>query len=83
MEFKMDNNNIIVYVNDFSNGNVAVDAARLREYFNKACEMSIENGKCTEIEFCTVKPSEVFNMANYENAVQQTVNVLEEALKNA
>ena len=83
MAFKMDNNNIIVYVNDFSNGNVTVDAARLREYFNKACEMSIENGKCTEIEFCTVKPSEVFNMANYENAVQQTVNVLEEALKNA
>ena len=79
----MDNNTVIVYVNDFSNGNVTVDAARLREYFNKACEMSIENGKCTEIEFCTVKPSEVFNMANYENAVQQTVNVLEEALKNA
>ena len=79
----MDNNNLIVYVNDFSNGSVTVDAARLREYFNKAYEMSIENGKCTEIEFCTVKPSEVFNMANYENAVQQTVNVLEEALKNA
>lgn len=79
----MDNNNIIVYVNDFSNGSVTVDAARLREYFNKACEMSIENGKCTEIEFCTIKPSEVFNMANYENAVQQTANVLEEALKNA
>ena len=79
----MDNNNIIVYVNDFSNGNVTVDAARLREYFNKACELSIENGKCTEIEFCTIKPSKVFNMANYENAVQQTVNVLEEALKNA
>ena len=77
------NNNIVVYVNDFSNGNVTVDAARLREYFNKACEMSIENGKRTEIEFCTVKPSEVFNMANYENAVQQTVNILEEALKNA
>jgi hypothetical protein len=82
MEFKM-NNNIVVYVNDFSNGNVTVDAARLREYFNKACELSIENGKCTEIEFCSVKPSEVFNMVNYENAVQQTVNVLEEALKNA
>ena len=79
----MDNNNIIVYVNDFSNGNVTVDAARLREYFNKACEMSIENGKCTEIEFCTIKPSEVFNMANYENAVLQTMNVLEEALKDA
>ena len=79
----MDNNNLIVYVNDFSNGNVTVDAARLREYFNKACELSIENGNCTEIEFCTVKPSEVFNMANYKNAVQQTVNVLEEALKNA
>ncbi len=79
----MDNNNIIVYVNNFSNGNVTVDAARLREYFNKACEMSIENGHCTEIEFCTVKPSEVFNMANYENVVQQTMNVLEEALKNA
>ena len=79
----MDNNNIIVYVNDFSNGNVTVDAARLREYFNKACELSIENGKCTEIEFCTIKPSEVFNMANYENVVQQTMNVLEDALKNA
>lgn len=79
----MNNNNIVVYVNDFSNGNVTVDAARLREYFNKACEMSIENGKCTEIEFCTVKPSEVFNMANYKNAVQQTVNILEDALKNA
>ena len=79
----MDNNNIIVYVNDFSNGNVTVDAARLREYFNKACELSIENGKCTEIEFCTIKPSEVFNMANYENAVRQTMNVLEEALKDA
>ena len=77
------NNNIVVYVNDFSNGNVTVDAARLREYFNKACEMSIETGKCTEIEFCTLKPSEVFNMANYENAVQQTMNILEEALKNA
>ena len=79
----MDNNNMIIYVNDFSNGSVTVDAARLREYFNKACELSIENGKCTEIEFCTVKPSEVFNMANYENAVQQTVNILEDALKNA
>ena len=77
------NNNIVVYVNDFSNGNVTVDAARLREYFNNACEMSIENGKCTEIEFCTVKPSEVFNMANYENVVQQTVNILQDALKNA
>lgn len=79
----MDNNTVIVYVNDFSNGSVTVDAARLREYFNKACEMSIENGKCTEIEFCTIKPSEVFNMANYENAVRQTMNVLEEALKDA
>lgn len=79
----MDNNTVIVYVNDFSNGSVTVDAARLREYFNKACEMSIENGRCTEIEFCTIKPSEVFNMANYENAVRQTMNVLEEALKDA
>lgn len=79
----MNNNKVIVYVNDFSNGNVTVDAARLREYFNKACEIAIENGNCTEIEFCTIKPSEVFNMANYENAVQQTMNVLEEALKNA
>ena len=79
----MNNNNIVVYVNDFSNGNVTVDAARLREYFNKACEMSIENGKCTEIEFCTIKPSEVFNMANYENAVRQTMNILEDALKDA
>ena len=79
----MNNNTVIDYVNDFSNGNVTVDATRLREYFNKACEMSIENGKCTEIEFCTVKPSEVFNMANDENAVQQTMNGLEDALKNA
>lgn len=79
----MNNNKVIVYVNDFSNGNVTVDAARLREYFNKACEIAIENGNCTEIEFCTIKPSEVFNMANYENAVQQTMNVLEEELKNA
>ena len=79
----MNNNTVIVYVNDFSNGIVTVDAARLREYFNKACEMSIKNGKCTEIEFCTVKPSEVFNMANSENAGQQTVNILEDALKNA
>ena len=79
----MNNNTVIVYVNDFFNVSVTVDAARLREYFNKACEMSIENGNCTEIEFCTVKPSEVFNMANYENAVQQTMNVLENALKNA
>ena len=79
----MNNNTVIEYVNDFSKKSVTVDAARLREYFNKACEMSIENGNCTEIEFCTVKPSEVFNMANYENAVQQTMNVLEDALKNA
>nr|DAJ51905.1 MAG TPA: hypothetical protein [Bacteriophage sp.] len=79
----MNNNTVIVYVNDFSNGNVTVDAARLCEYFNKACEMSIENGNCTEIEFCTIKPSEVSNMASYENAVKQTVNILEEALKNA
>lgn len=79
----MNNNKVIVYVNDFSNGNVTVDAARLREYFNKACKISIENGNCTEIEFCTVKPSEVFNMASYENAVQQTMNVLEETLKDA
>ena len=76
-------NKVTVYVNDFSNGNVTVDAARLREYFNKACEMSIKNGNCTEIEFCTIKPSEVFNIANYENAVRQTMNVLEEALKDA
>lgn len=76
-------NKVTVYVNDFSNGNVTVDAARLREYFNKACEMSIKNGNCAEIEFCTIKPSEVFNMANYENAVRQTMNVLEEALKDA
>ena len=76
-------NKVTVYVEDFSNGNVTVDAARLREYFNKACEMFIENGNCTEIEFCTIKPSEVFNMANYENAVRQTMNVLEEALKDA
>ena len=76
-------NKVTVYVNDFSNGNVTVDAARLREYFNKACEMSIENGNCTEIEFYTIKPSEVFNIANYENAVRQTMNVLEEALKDA
>ena len=47
----MNNNNIVVYVNDFSNGNVTVDAARLREYFNKACALSIENGNCTAIEF--------------------------------
>ena len=33
----MNNNTVIVYVNDFSNGNVTVDAARLREYFNKSC----------------------------------------------
>ena len=79
----MNNNKVIVYVNDFSNGNVTVDAARLREYFNKACEIAIKNGNCTEIGFCTIKPSEVFNMANYENAVRQTMNVLEEALKNA
>ena len=79
----MNNNTVIVYVNDFSNGNVTVDAARLREYFNKACEIAIENGNYTEIEFCTIKPSEVFNMANYENAVRQTMNVLEEALKDA
>ena len=79
----MDNNSVIVYVNDFSNGNVIVDVARLREYFNKACEIAIENGNCTEIEFCTIKPSEVFNMANYESAVRQTMNVLEEALKDA
>lgn len=79
----MNNNTVIVYVNDFSNGNVTVDAARLREYFNKACEIAIENGNCTEIEFCTIKPSEVSNMASYENAVQQTMNILEEALKNA
>lgn len=78
----MNNNTVIVYVNDFSNGNVTVDAAILREYFNKACEMSIKNGNCTEIEFCTIKPSEVSNMASYENAVQQTMNILEEALKN-
>ena len=76
-------NKVTVYVEDFSNGSVTVDAARLREYFNKACEMSIKNGNCTEIEFCTIKPSEVFNMANYENAVRQTMNVLEDALKNA
>lgn len=79
----MNNNTVIVYVNDFSNGDVTVDAARLREYFNRACEMSIKNGNCTEIEFCTIKPSEVSNMASYENAVQQTMNILEEALKNA
>ena len=79
----MNNNTVIVYENDINNGNVSVDAERLREDFNKACEMPIENGNCTEIEFCTVKPSEVFNMANYENAVQQTMNVLEDALKNA
>ena len=79
----MNNNTVIVYVNDFSNGSVTVDAARLREYFNKACEMSIKNGNCTKIEFCTIKPSEVFNIANYENAVRQTMNVLEEALKDA
>ena len=79
----MNNNTVIVYVNDFSNGSVTVDAARLREYFNKACEMSIKNGNCTEIEFCTIKPSEVFNIANDENAVRQTMNVLEEALKDA
>ena len=79
----MNNNTVIVYVNDFSNGNVTVDAARLREYFNKACEMSIKNGNCTEIEFCTIKPSEVFNIANYESAVRQPMNVLEEALKDA
>lgn len=79
----MNNNTVIVYVNDFSNGNVTVDAARLREYFNKACEIAIENGNCTEIEFCTIKPSEVSNKASYENAVQQTMNILEEALKNA
>ena len=79
----MNNNTVIVYVNDFSNGSVTVDAARLREYFSKACEMSIKNGNCTEIEFCTIKPSEVFNIANYENAVRQTMNVLEEALKDA
>ena len=79
----MNNNTVIVYVNDFSNGNVTVDAARLREYFNRACEMSIKNGNCTEIEFCTIKPSEVSNMASYENEVQQTMNILEEALKNA
>ena len=76
-------NKVTVYVEDFSNGSVTVDAARLREYFNKACEMSIKNGNCTEIEFCTIKPSEVFNMANYENAVRQTMNVLEEVLKDA
>ena len=79
----MNNNTVIVYVNDFSNGNVTVDAERLREYFNKACELSVKNGNCTEIEFCTIKPSEVFNIANYENAVRQTMNVLEEALKDA
>ena len=79
----MNNNTVIVCVNDFSNGNVTVDAARLREYFNKACEIAIKNGTCTEIEFCTIKPSEVFNMANYEKSVQQTTKILEEELENA
>ena len=79
----MNNNTVIVYVNDFSNGNVTVDAARLKEYFAKVHEIGTEKRPMSEIEYRIIKPTEFTNAMSHDKAVQQTIKVLEEALKDA
>lgn len=79
----MDNNTTIVYVNNFSNGNITVDAARLKEYFAKVHEIGTEKRPMPEIEYRIIKPTEFTNAMSHEKAVQQTIKVLEEALKDA
>ena len=79
----MDNNTTIVYVNNFSNGNITVDAARLKECFAKVHEIGTEKRPMPEIEYRIIKPTEFTNAMSHEKAVQQTIKVLEEALKDA
>lgn len=79
----MNNNTVIVYVNDFSNGNVTVDAARLKEYFAKVHEIGTEKRPMPQIEYRVIKPTEFINAVSEDKAVQQTIKVLEEALKDA
>lgn len=80
----MDNNTTqTVCVSDFSNGNVTVDAARLKEYFAKVYEIGTEKRPMPEIEYRVIKPTEFTNAISYKKAVQQTIKVLEEALKDA
>lgn len=79
----MNNNTVIVYVNDFSNGNVTVDAARLKEYFAKVHEIGTEKRPMPEIEYRIIKPTEFTNAMSHDKAIQQTIKVLEEALKDA
>ena len=78
----MDNNITTVCVSDFSNGNVTVDAARLKEYFAKVHEIGTEKRPMPEIEYRVIKPTEFTNAMSHEKAVQQTIKVLEEALKD-
>lgn len=80
----MDNNiTQTVYVSNFSNGNVTVDAARLKEYFVKVHEIGTEKRPMPQIEYRVIKPTEFTNAMSHEKAVQQTIKVLEEALKDA
>ena len=79
----MDNNITTVCVSDFSNGNVTVDAARLKEYFAKVHEIGTEKRPMPQIEYRIIKPTEFTNAMSHEKAVQQTIKVLEEALKDA
>lgn len=79
----MNNNTTTVCVSDFSNGNVTVDAARLKEYFAKVHEIGTEKRPMPEIEYRVIKPTEFVNAMSHDKAVQQTIKVLEEALKDA
>ena len=80
----MDNCTIqMVCVSDFSNGNVTIDAARLKEYFAKVHEIGTEKRPMPQIEYRVIKPTEFINAVSEDKAVQQTIKVLEEALKDA
>lgn len=73
---------ITVYVEDFSNNNVVVDKDVLMNIFSTVHEIGTKNQPMPEIEFCSISPAIVTEMANYKKAMEQTVGVLEEFLKN-
>lgn len=73
---------ITVYVEDFSNNNVVIDRDVFMNILSTVHEIGTKNQSMPEIEFCSVSPAIVTEMANYKKAVEQTISVLEEFLKN-
>lgn len=73
---------ITVYIEDFSNNNIIVDKDILMNIFSTVHEIGTKNRPMPEIEFCSVKPATVAEVANYKKNVEQTISVLEEFLKN-